>query len=399
MGATIRLFKIAGIPIYVHTSWFAIYALIVWTLATGYFPGVIPGIDAPTAWALGSIGALLLFVSVLLHELSHSIVAKAHGLTVRGITLHLFGGVSQLENEPRTALAELLIAAVGPLTSFAIAGAIWGLRESGIAEAGPQGAVTAYLVTVNLAVGIFNLLPGFPLDGGRVLRALLWRWTGSLARATYLASRVGIAMAFALIGWGVVQLLGGSVVGGMWLAMIGLFLHQAANAAYAQTAVNEALGALTVRDLMSAEVVTADADETITELVERLWRHHVSTVPVLERGRFVGIVSVSGLQKLDQSKRATARVRDVMRPAEASLTVGPDESVVVALQRASGNGLGRLAVLDGDRLAGYLSLKDITHMLALRPSNLGGFGRPPRPPDERAVGAAAVALERPRRAA
>jgi Zn-dependent protease/predicted transcriptional regulator len=399
MGATIRLFKIAGIPIYVHTSWFAIYALIVWTLATGYFPGVIPGIDAPTAWALGSIGALLLFVSVLLHELSHSIVAKAHGLTVRGITLHLFGGVSQLENEPRTALAELLIAAVGPLTSFAIAGAIWGLRESGIAEAGPQGAVTAYLVTVNLAVGIFNLLPGFPLDGGRVLRALLWRWTGSLARATYLASRVGIAMAFALIGWGVVQLLGGSVVGGMWLAMIGLFLHQAANAAYAQTAVNEALGALTVRDLMSAEVVTADADETIAELVERLWRHHVSTVPVLERGRFVGIVSVSGLQKLDQSKRATARVRDVMRPAEASLTVGPDESVVVALQRASGNGLGRLAVLDGDRLAGYLSLKDITHMLALRPSNLGGSGRPPRPPDERAVGAAAVALERPRRAA
>jgi len=366
VGATIRLFKIAGIPIYVHASWLAIYALITWTPAVGYFPRMLPGIDAPTAWVHGLVGALLLFVSVLLHELSHALVAKAHGLSVRGITLHIFGGVSVLEAEPRTALAELLIAAAGPLTSFGIAAALWGLRESGIADVGSPGAIAAYLVSVNVGVAIFNLVPGFPLDGGRVLRAALWRWTGSLARATYLASRVGIAVAFALIGWGVIQLLGGSGVSGVWLMLIGLFLQQAANAAYAQTAVTEALGTLTVRDLMATDVVAIDADQTIAELVDRLWRRHVSTVPVLDRGRLVGIVNVAALQTLDPATWATTRVRDVMQPANPSFTIAPDDTVVFALQRASRNGLGRLAVLDGDRLAGYLSLKDITHALALQ---------------------------------
>jgi len=365
MGASIRLFKIAGVPIYVHASWLAIYALITWTLAVGYFPRMLPGIDAPAAWAHGLIGALLLFVSVLLHELSHSLVAKAHGLSVRGITLHVFGGVSTLEAEPRTALAELLIAAAGPLTSFGIAAALWGMRESGIAEVGSPGAIAAYLVSVNVAVAIFNLLPGFPLDGGRVLRAALWRWTGSLARATYLATRVGIGVAFALMAWGVVQLLGGSVVSGVWLVLIGLFLQQAANAAHAQTAVTETLGPLTVRDLMTTDVVTIDADQTIAELVDLLWKRHVSTVPVLDDGRFVGIVNVAALQTLDRATWATTRVRERMQPADPTLTIGPDDTVAFALERAARNGLGRLAVLDGDRLVGYLSLKDITHALAL----------------------------------
>ena len=365
MGATIRLFKIAGIPIYVHASWLAIYALITWTLAVGYFPRMLPGIDAPAAWAHGLIGALLLFVSVLLHELSHSIVAKAHGLSVRGITLHIFGGVSSLDSEPRTALAELLIAAAGPLASFGIAAALWGMRESGIADVGSPGAIAAYLVSVNVAVAVFNLIPGFPLDGGRVLRAALWRWTGSLARATYLATRVGIGVAFALMTWGVVQLLGGSVVSGVWLALIGLFLQQAANAAYAQTAVTETLGTLTVRDLMTTNVVTIDADQTIAELVDLLWKRHVSTVPVLDDGRLIGIVNVAALQTLDRATWTTTRVRERMQPADPTLTIRPDDTVAFALQRASRNGLGRLAVLDGDRLVGYLSLKDITHALAL----------------------------------
>ena len=370
MGGTIRLFKAGGVPIYVHTSWIAIYALIAWTLAVGYFPRMLPGIDPPAAWAHGLVGALLLFVSVLLHELAHSLVAVAHGLRVRGITLHLFGGVSELEEEPRTAFSELLIAAAGPATSFGIAAALWGLRESGLAAVGSPGAIAAYLVTVNVGVAIFNLIPGFPLDGGRVLRAILWQWSGSLARATYLASRVGVAVAFGLMAWGTFQLLGGSVVSGVWLALIGLFLHSAANAAYAQTAVNEALGDLPVRDVMTTDVVTIDADQTIAELVDRLWTRHVSTVPVLDRGRLVGFLDVSSLQTLDRSTWRTTRVRERMRPSNPSHVIGPADTVAFALRRASRNGLGRVVVLEGDRLVGYLSLKDITHVLALH-----GLGR------------------------
>ena len=366
MGGTVRLFNIAGIPVYVHASWLMIYALITWTLAVGYFPHLLPGLDSGTYWAYGLVGALLLFVSVLLHELSHSLVAVAHGLSVRGITLHLFGGVSHLEDEPRTALAELLIAIVGPLTSFLIAAALWGLRESSLVETGWPGALAGYLVAVNVSVAVFNMIPGFPLDGGRVLRALLWRWSGSLARATYLASRVGVAVAFALMAFGVFQMLSGKGVSGVWLALIGLFLQHAANSEYAQTAVREALGTLRVRDVMTPDVVTIGAEQTVTDLVDLLWTRHVGTIPVLDAERLVGIARVDALSSVDRSAWATTRVATIMRPLDATLTVRPDDALTWAMQRAAGNRLGRVAVVEDDRLVGYLSLKDITHVLALR---------------------------------
>ena len=365
MGATFRLFRVGGIPIAGHASWFTVYALIAWSLAAGYFPTVLPGVATAAAWTYGLIGALLLFVSVLLHELAHSLVATAYGLRVRGITLHIFGGVSQLDEEPRTPGSEMLIALAGPAVSFAIVAGLWGPRALGAMTEGPAGAIGLYLITVNLGVGFFNLVPGFPLDGGRVLRAALWRWTGSLTRATHSASRIGVAVAFALMGLGVLQLLGGGIVTGVWMILLGLFLQHAANAAAAQTAVTQALAPLRVRDVMTADVLAADVNETVADIVDRLWDRHVATVPVLDGGRPVGVLAVASLRKLDPEQWATTRVRAVMEPIRADHAVRPEDPVTVALHQAASNGLGRVAVVDRDQLVGYLSLKDIAHVLAL----------------------------------
>jgi Zn-dependent protease/predicted transcriptional regulator len=366
MGGALRVLSVGGIPIHVHVSWLAIYALITWTLAVGYFPQVLPDMPAAAYWVSGLIAALLLFVSVLLHELSHSFVALAHGLSVRGITLHVFGGVSHLEDEPPTPRAEFLIAAAGPLTSFGIAALLWLTRSAGIADTGTAGAITTYLLFVNVAVGVFNLIPGFPLDGGRILRAVLWRWKGTLGHATYIASRVGVFFAWALVALGLLQILSGAVVGGIWLVLIGLFLQTTANASYAQMALREALARVAVRDVMTRDVVSVPADASVEQLVDQFWVHHFTSFPVVEAGRTVGIASVQQVHAVPRDRWPLTRVRDVMHPLTEQLVVAPSASVFDALGRAAGNRVGRLAVMDGARLVGYLSLKDITHVLALR---------------------------------
>lgn len=366
MGGTVKVFGVGGIPIYIHVSWLAIYALITWTLAVGYFPQVLPDMPSAAYWISGLIAALLLFVSVLLHELSHSFMALAHGLSVRGITLHVFGGVSHLEDEPPTPRAEFLIAVVGPLTSFGIAAVLWGLRALGVAAAGTAGAITAYLLFVNVAVGIFNLIPGFPLDGGRILRAALWHWKGTLDRATYAASRVGVVFAWGLVALGLLQVLSGAVVGGIWLVLIGLFLQSMASASYAQVALREALARVPVRDIMARDVVSVPADATVDQLVEQFWVHRFTSFPVIDDARVAGIVSVQRVHAVDRERWSLARVRDVMYPLSEQLVVRPADSLFEAFAKAARNGVGRLAVMDGLGLVGYLSLRDVTHVLALR---------------------------------
>jgi Zn-dependent protease/predicted transcriptional regulator len=378
MGATIRLFKVAGIPIEVHASWLAIYALITWTLAVGYFPRMLPDLPPAAYWVHGLVAALLLCVSVLVHELSHSLVARTYGLAVRSITLHVFGGVSHLEDEPPTPRAEALIAAAGPLASFAIAAALWTVRAYWRPATSSAGAVTGYLVTVNVLVGAFNLIPGFPLDGGRLLRAVLWRWKGSLPHATYLASRVGVVFAFALMAWGVSAMFTGGVVSGMWLVLIGLFLQNAANASYAEIGLREALGRLTVDRIMARDVVTVRPDETVADLVDRFWQHHVASFPVVDGDRVIGIASVAQVSQVAREQWPLLRVRDILRPLDASLTARPGDTALRALERATANDLGRLAVMEGDRLVGYLSTQDITHILALHGLGSDGARRPPR---------------------
>ena len=228
-----KLGTIDGIDIRIHYTWLLAYLLIAWSLAMGYFPMSGESASSVTYWALGAVAALLLFVSVLLHELAHSLVARARGLRVDSITLFIFGGVSTISGEARTARDEFLIAVVGPLTSLALAGLFWAIENVLPAETA-TGAIAGYLASANLLLGLFNLVPGFPLDGGRVLRSIIWAVTGDMVRATRIASYVGQAVAVVLIAWGAVSALRGDVFGGLWIGFIGWFLNSGAQEARRQ---------------------------------------------------------------------------------------------------------------------------------------------------------------------
>jgi Zn-dependent protease len=362
---SVTLFAVRGIPIRVHPSWLAVYGLIAWTLAIGYFPRVLPEVPVATHWIGALVAGLLLFVSVFLHELSHSLVALGYGIPVSSITLHVFGGVSQMEREPDRPGAEVSIAIVGPLTSFGIGIAcaiVAPLVEAGSVAA----AIVRYLVFVNVAVGIFNLVPGFPLDGGRVLRAVLWKIKGDLAGATRTASRVGSGFALVLIGLGVWQALAGEFLGGLWFVAIGLFLRQAASLSYQQLVVRRALASRRVADVMTREVVQVPPGLSLAQLVDDyFWRHHVTSFPVVDGGRLVGIVSLRDLERVPREGWPATTVRQVMRPITGQVTATPGESLWHAFAKVSQNGLGRLAVGENGRLEGYLSDKDAVHELAI----------------------------------
>ena len=362
--STVRLLTVCGIPISINASWVLIYALITWTLAVGYFPRQLPGLEPVAYWANGLLAALLLFASVLIHELAHSLVAIRNGLSVRGITLHFLGGVSQLDDEPPDPRTEFLMAAAGPLASLAIALGLW-LARLGV-DAPWGDAILTYLIYVNAAVGVFNLIPGFPLDGGRLLRAVAWRATGNFSRATAIASRVGQGVAIGLVVLGALQAFAGAFLSGLWLVLIGLFLRQAASASESQATLASTLGDVAVADVMTREVVTVPWNASVADLVQQFWARHVTSFPVVAGGVVRGIATVHDVGKVPVESWERASVQNVMRPLTGSMTIAPTATALEALQRASANGVGRLAVLDGTRLVGYLSLKDLGHVLALR---------------------------------
>lgn len=365
MGGTVTLFRIRGIPVRVHMSWLVVFGLITWSLAAGYLPRQLPNLPLLTYWANGLLAAVLLFVSVFLHELSHSLVAVRYGIPVSGITLHIFGGVSQMAREPDRPGAEWNMAIVGPLTSLAIAGALaLVLRLSVLSSA--AAAVTRYLMIMNALVGGFNLLPGYPLDGGRLLRAGLWKASGDLGWATRAAGQTGAAVAFFLMGIGILQTLTGNFLGGLWLLLIGLFLRQAAEGSSRQQQLRQALDAISVRDAMTRAVVQVPPDLSVAHLVEEVfWPHHVSSFPVVEHGRVVGLVGVDQLKEVPRARWAETRVRDLMHPLSEALQAAPGDALWQAFEKLARNGVGRLAVLDDGQLVGYLSIKDVTHILAV----------------------------------
>jgi Zn-dependent protease/predicted transcriptional regulator len=366
MGGAVTLFRVLGIPVRVHPSWLVILGLLTWSLSVGYFPQVLPGLPAGALWLKGLTAALLLFVSVFLHELAHSVVARRYGIPVSSITLHIFGGVSQLEREPDRPGAEFLIAVVGPLTSFAIAAVL--ALATALAGPGPGArALMQYLIFVNAIVGVFNLVPGFPLDGGRLLRAVLWKLQGNLQSATRMASRAGGLVALGLIGLGVVRVFTGEFLGGIWLVLIGLFLRQAAEGSYQQLVLRDVLGPLAVRDVMSRDVVQIPADLSVDRVVEDFfWRHRVSSFPVVDDGRVVGIVALDQLKQVPPERRAEMAVRQLMLPLTETLVAAPGDPLARAFEKLTLNGLGRLVVLDRGRLVGYLSVKDVMHVLAVK---------------------------------
>jgi Zn-dependent protease/predicted transcriptional regulator len=366
MSGGVTLFRVRGIPVRAHPSWLLILALLTWNLAVGYFPQVLPDLPVGALWIKGLVAALLLFASVLLHELAHSIAALQYGIAVSSITLHIFGGVSQLEREPTRPGAEFVIAVVGPLTSFAIALVL--ALAGAVLTVGPGARATMhYLVFVNVLLGLFNLIPGFPLDGGRVLRAILWRIKGNLGWATRVAARTGSVFAAILIGLGILRAFSGELIGGLWFILIGLFLRQSAESSYQQLVLRGGLSPYSVRDVMARTVMSVPAEATVAEVVDDFfWKHHVSSFPVVDDGRVVGILGLDQVKPLSSEERAHTRVRQLMLPISDMLAVGPGDSLWHALEKLTQNGLGRLAVIDNGTLVGYLSIKDVMHVLAVR---------------------------------
>ena len=267
MKASFSLGRIAGIEIGVHYSWLLAFALVAGTLAAGFFPAVYPGWSTLAYWITGIVAALLLFISVLVHELSHSFVARGRGLPVQGITLFIFGGVSNLRGEAQRAWDEFAIAIVGPLTSAVLAGIFWGLTFLIADQSSPLAATLSYLAIINALLAAFNLLPGFPLDGGRVLRSVLWGGTGSLVKATNISAMVGRVLGWGLIGWGVFRILQGDLLGGLWTAFIGWFLSSIADASRKEVVAQEIFQEVRVRDLMEPEPEAVKPGVMVDEIV------------------------------------------------------------------------------------------------------------------------------------
>jgi Zn-dependent protease len=301
-----QLFRIRGIPVRINFGWLLIFGLISWSLASGYFPYVLPSQSPVAYWVQGLVAAVLLFSSVLLHELAHALVAVGHGVRVGGITLHIFGGVSQLDSEPETPRAELLIAIVGPLTSFAIAGAVFGI---GRLLSGPPwaDALARYVGAVNLLVGAFNLVPAFPLDGGRVLRAALWWWSGEPAWSTRWATHVGSALALLMVILGVARAMLGELMGGLWLALIGLFLHQAARSSNELGRVRARLESVPVAQVMNTgpallegldRAHTVSSRDSAWQAFLEISRTGLGRVGVVEDGALIGVVTQRDLHQI-----------------------------------------------------------------------------------------------------
>jgi Zn-dependent protease/predicted transcriptional regulator len=377
MGGTLTLFHVRGIPVRVHPSWLVIVGLLTWTLAVGYFPHELPNLPLYAHWANGLLATLLLFASVFLHELSHSLMALRFGIPVTAITLHIFGGVSELGREPERPGQEFAVAVVGPLTSLAIAALVGALLVLG--EPAPAvAAILRYLVVVNIVVGLFNLVPGFPLDGGRLLRALVWKLRGSLREATRAATLAGSAFAFFLMGVGILRALTGEFLGGLWLLLIGLFLRQAAEGSYQHLLLERTLRPRAVRDVMAREVIAVPSDLTLDQVIGQYFeRHHVTSFPVVDRDRPVGILPLRQLKDVPRERWERTPVRDLMLALDESLTAAPGDSLWLAFTKLSRNGLGRLAVLENGRLVGYLSMKDVLHVIAVAEVSPGRQGGPP----------------------
>jgi Zn-dependent protease/CBS domain-containing protein len=366
MESSFKLGRIGGIEIGIHYTWLFAFALVSWSLAAGFFPSNFPGWAPLTYWIVGVITALTLFVSVLVHELSHSFVALARGHGVHSITLFIFGGVSNLKSEAESPKDEFLISVVGPLTSFAIAAVCWLLLQVLPLDDSPLEAILDYLAGINVMLGAFNLVPGFPLDGGRVLRSLIWAATGNLRRATAIASYVGQGFGFLLIFAGVSQVLGGNFLGGLWIGFIGWFLNNAAESTRQQQAVQEGLRGARVAEVMDPQPPSAGPAMSVHEFVlDHVIRRGHRALLVVDGGRLVGLVSITDAKKEPQESWATTTVGAIMTRTPLK-TISPDTDMAGALQLMVEGALNQVPVIQDDRLVGLLSRADVMRFLQMR---------------------------------
>ena len=375
MNGNISLGRIGGVQVRVSWSWLVIFALIVWTLADGVFPSQNPGLSRGTHLAMAIVAAVLFFVSILLHELGHAWQARREGLEVDGITLWLFGGVSQFKSGFPSAGAEFRIAIAGPLVSLGLGGVFVLIALAGLPSA--VDGVAAWLGYINLALLVFNLIPALPLDGGRVLRAALWQSRGDLAWATRIGTDVGRVFGYLFIGLGLATFIFQGSFSGAWLAFIGWFLLQAATAEARYIATEAALDGLRVRDLMTRDPVTVDGNLTVGQFMDEVARsRRFTTYPVFDGERPIGLLAFSSVAALPRSEWDSRRVRDAMLPLERVPLLTENETAIEALTALSSPTSNRGLVVENEHLAGLLSITDLTRALELRRSLRPSGARP-----------------------
>ncbi|UCH83358.1 MAG: site-2 protease family protein [Candidatus Latescibacterota bacterium] len=369
-GQRIELFTLFGFKVGIDTSWVFLAVLVTWSLATGWFPGWYPRLPQLTYWIMGAAGAAGLFVSIVLHELAHSLVARRHGVVMRGITLFIFGGVAEMTSEPPSARGEFQVAVAGPIASVLIAVASFLFVAVGTA-AGLSDAVVGvarYLGFINSALVIFNLVPAFPLDGGRVLRSILWHWKKNLIWATWVTSRIGVGFSLLLIGYGVwVAFSEQNLIAGVWYVLIGVFLKGAANMSYQQLALRRSLEGQTVRRFMKNDPVTVNPDISIETLVENyVFKYQYKMFPVVDRDTLLGCVRTREIKDLPKHQWGKFTVRDVSIACSDENSIHPDVDALSALTRMKQSGQSRLMVVENSRLVGVITLKDLLQYLSLK---------------------------------
>jgi Zn-dependent protease len=362
------LFKLFGFEVKLDLSWLVLGFLVAWSLASGFFPGIVPGLAHATYWWMGIAGAFGLLFSIIFHEMSHALIARRYGLRMHGITLFIFGGVAEMAEEPRDAKTEFWMAIAGPISSFVLAFVFYQLylfvgREPPTAIS----SVLYYFAFLNFLLGAFNLVPGFPLDGGRMLRAALWGWKKDLRWATRVSAAIGGGFGMALILLGVFVFVQGNFVGGMWYFVIGLFLRNAAGMSYQQLMVRDAIKGESVRRFMNPQIVTVDPAISVAKLVsDYVYQSHHKAYPVVQYDRLMGIVSTDQIKTVPQPEWERHTVHEIMAPSTDDNTIGPDAEVLDAWNRMSRTGKSRLMVVKDKQLLGMLSLSDLMQYLALK---------------------------------
>ncbi len=376
-GKPYRLFRVLGFEVRADWSWLVILALIVWSLGTGLFPAAMPGFPPATYFVMGLVAALGLFASILFHELAHSLVARRRGVTIRGITLFIFGGVAQMDDEPQRAADEWRIAVAGPILSFVLAAVAWALSRLTFAFSvfTPLAEVLGWLAFINGVLAVFNLLPGFPLDGGRILRALLWRRWKDQRRATNAAALVGRVLGWLLVAIGAVQIFEGLAMGGLWWILIGLFLRFAAGQGAHQQQIHEALAGRPVRRFMSTHPIVVRPTLSLAEYVDDyVYRYHEKLFPVVDGDRLVGCISTEDVKQVPREKWSGVSVAEVVQPCTKKNSVELEDDAYTALQRMSRQHARRLVVRQGEQLAGMISMEELMEYLTLTAELEANYG-------------------------
>lgn len=366
MQSSLRIGKIVGITIYIHISWVIILVLLTLSLATNWFPLLYKGWSSPTYWIVSLLSALLLFVAVLLHELAHSLVARARGLPVNNITLYIFGGVSNIEEEPKSPGVEFQMAFVGPVVSLLI-GIIAYLLDLAVRNGSPLDGILGYLAISNILLGIFNLIPGFPLDGGRVLRSIIWKASGSLRKATRATTIVGQIIAYLFILWGIWQFFGGNILNGIWIGFIGWFLLNAAQSANAQVMLQTMFKGVTVGKVMNPSPTIVPANISLQRLIDEYFLPQgLRSALVMQGDSLAGLITLSDIRHVPREEWSQTPVGHAMIPMEKLHVVSPEQNLNDVLPLMTKQDVNQLPVVQNGRLVGILSRDAIMRYIEIR---------------------------------